>query len=468
MIISHLAWMDEDGVIPDLNLGSEVTIDALTFNPQSAAPSSDPYVMWGDEANKTVSLNLPGGEVVVQIGKERVQYVKNDEGAEIPNGTPVYKSGTDGDLMLVKIASKDHPVKAQVVGITTETLANGGEGHIVTAGEARGIDTTSFLSTDTLWLGNAGAVLNVRPEAGPDTFLQVVLGSPTTDPAVDGTIGVRIIIVQRIDSLSNVLLDSPETGDIISYVGANTRWELGQNVSKFTVPFENGLGATGTQFFGGDYDFVSGNSDFSGGITAGQANEASAKHFGIVTGAVTVDEVTITVTGNSITDLGVRTVGDTDTIVIPDATPANSYFETDKKWLGQITVTLTSGTGIQCNYGGVKYWDNSNVNFRLRSFEVEWAAGANDANPDIKLIHHKKTGWTYNVGSTPTFPYLESMADTYGTDKQLISGQKGFFKRTELDVDVAGGDSEGLLWAITNTANNAFKGGRATARVTQR
>jgi hypothetical protein len=76
------------------------------------------------------------------------------------------------------------------------------------------------------------------------------------------------------------------------------------------------------------------------------------------------------------------------------------------------------------------------------------------------LRHHKATGWTYNAGSTPTPPTaIASMATDHSTEKQLIDGEDGAWKRTNLSTNIAGNDSEGTIIEIVTTANRAFEFG---------
>lgn len=220
--------------------------------------------------------------------------------------------------------------------------------------------------------------------------------------------------------------------------------------------FDSLAGAFGTYYIGGFYIHSGTASDFSGGPTFGTANKSYAAHFFVVLGADTVDELTIRVTGTSITDAAVRTTTDTEDIVIPNATSANAYFETDKKWLGQVTITVVSGTAKTCDYGFSKYWDNLNNDFTVTGLEVTWLGGANDSGANIELLHHKTTGWTYTgSGATPPTP-LAAMDTDHSTESEVGSGVQGAWKRTGLATDIDASGSEGTLWRITTTANNAF------------
>lgn len=223
--------------------------------------------------------------------------------------------------------------------------------------------------------------------------------------------------------------------------------------------FGSPTGATGTFYWGGFY-FNSGTAnDFSPSTTLGTANASYAAHLFVVLGADTVDELTLTVTGTSITDAGVRTTSDTQNIVIPNGSLTDAYFETDKKWLGAVTISVASGTPKICDFGYSKYWDNANTDFTVKGLEATWLGGANDTAPDIQLIHHKSTGWTYTAtGATPPTPIAAMVAD-HVTEIQVRNGEDGAWKRTNLDVAISASDSEGTLFAVINTTNKAFEAG---------
>jgi hypothetical protein len=223
--------------------------------------------------------------------------------------------------------------------------------------------------------------------------------------------------------------------------------------------FVSPSGSSGTFHWGGFYKHSGTADDFSGGPTFGTANSSYAAHFFVVLGALTVDELTLTVTGTSITDAAVRTTSDTENIVIPDATSANAYYETSKKWIGAVVITVASGTAKTCDFGHAKYWDNGNTDFTVKGLEVTWLGGADDAAPDIALHHHKSAGWTYTgSGATPPTS-IASMATDHGTESLVKNNEPGAWKRTDLDTAVAGSASEGVMFHVVTTANKAFEEG---------
>ena len=238
-----------------------------------------------------------------------------------------------------------------------------------------------------------------------------------------------------------------------------------ENPGLFTKswPFKSKSGASGTVYVGGLYELASSDNDFSAPPTFGTANKALGAHAFVVLGAATVDELTIRVSGTSITDAGVRTGSDTEDVVIPNSTAVDSYFETTKKWLGQITISVQSGTAKTCNYGFANYWNNNGADFSVTGCEASWLAGASDSDADLQVLHHKATGWTFNSGAPPTPPSaIASMAADYSTDDQTISGEQGAWKRTGLSADVNADSAEGVIIAVVTSANGAFDLGSFT------
>jgi len=237
-----------------------------------------------------------------------------------------------------------------------------------------------------------------------------------------------------------------------------------QTLSQITKSwsFDSPAGTSGTYYFGGFYQFHTAAFTPAAGTNVGTANSAYAAHALVVLGAASTDMV-VRVTGTSITDTATRTTSDTEDIDTSGGS-TNAYYETSKKWIGQVSYTLQSGTGVTINAGFAKYWDNDNSNFEIVGFEATWLGGAADSGADIELLHHQPTGWTYG-GTTPTTPTaVASMATDYSTESEIVNGEDGAWKRVGLTEIINGALSEGIMWRITTTANKAFELGTILLR----
>lgn len=230
---------------------------------------------------------------------------------------------------------------------------------------------------------------------------------------------------------------------------------LDQSIEFITWPFTSPAGVSGTFYFGGFYRWHGSAFTPAGGTNIGTANASYAAHVSVILGATSTDMV-VRVTGTSIDDLGNRSTSDTEDLDTSGGV-SGSYYETDKKFLGQVSVTLQSGSGVTINCGFSKYWDNNNEMFKVHGVECLWLGGANDSAPNIEILHHKATGWTYGAGGTPTVPTaLAAMATDHSTEDQVVNNQEGAWKRTNLNQIIAGQGNEGILFRVTTTANSTF------------
>jgi hypothetical protein len=215
-------------------------------------------------------------------------------------------------------------------------------------------------------------------------------------------------------------------------------------------------GASGTFYVGGFYIFGSTSFTPAGGTALGSANSAYHAHAFIVLGASSTNMV-VRVTGTSVDEAGNRADPDTEDIDTSGGV-LNDYFETSKKWVGQISYSLQSGTGVIINNGLCKYWDNQNSDFRITGIEVTGNAGASDSSPNFIVRRHSTVGWTYNVGAEPTPPVgVADMQTDYDTEYEFVTGEPFAWKRIGLSEEIAGGDGEGLICEIKTTANKAVE-----------
>ena len=234
-----------------------------------------------------------------------------------------------------------------------------------------------------------------------------------------------------------------------------------------TFAFSSPTGTTGTFYAGGYYMFGASNDNFNPAIDLGTANVSYAAHFFVVQavgGGLGTDTV-IRISGTSITDKGVRAVT-TEDLTIDDDGSAGDYYETDKKWIGQISNEKQSGPDLEMNYGFCKYWDNNNNDFTLIGIEVTGRAGANDATPNFSIIHHKGTGWTYNVGSTPTPPAaVADMNTDHNTEIQLVNTESFAWKRDNLAEPIRGDVDEGLIFEYVVNQNRSIEQANVIYRI---
>ena len=365
-------------------------------------------------------------------------------------------SGIDhgSDLDATSLTHDDHTQYFLLAGRSGGTVAYGGTG----ASDTYELHTTSHA---TKGVGNLGDTLYVDEvnnrvgisDATPEALLDVGGGTATS---IDGTDDLLVKDDVEID------------GDL--YIEGSLK-----NIPFYKNYFATtqGLGANPDVYAAGYYQYSAADANLTEASTTqvyGTANVSYAAHAFVVAAAAGVtdgSDLVLTVSGVSITDAGVRNAADSE-VVVADCTAAalNGYYETSKKWLGQITYTLSSTAGtafnFDFNYGFDKYDDFGNRDFTITDFEAVGLAGANDTNFSVKLLYHRATGWAYSAAAfTPVTAAntIVSLVTDHATDDQLVASQPFAYKRAGLSQAVTGSGSEGFLILIESSANNALEYG---------
>lgn len=231
----------------------------------------------------------------------------------------------------------------------------------------------------------------------------------------------------------------------------------------------------GIFYTAGHYDFADADANLTQAaatVNHGVANEPHSGHIGIVMGGAGTASggagaVILEVSGTSISDeTGARVESDTE-IVVSDITAValNEYYETAKKFIGTVTITLKNADGstqttfaADFNYGHCKYTDLDDSDFDLVSFQADGLPKANDAGFDVRLLKHSAAGWTYaETGFVAGNGEVCSLATDYGTESDLAAGESFAYKRKNLNTAIQGSGSEGYVIEVTTGANNSIE-----------
>jgi hypothetical protein len=97
--------------------------------------------------------------------------VKNQTGTLIPKGTPLYATGSQGDLWTVAPADASDSLKIPVVGIAGEDIADGDDGIILIKGHIRQVNTTGLPNGAEVYLKPGGGYTNIKPK-GNGVYVQ--------------------------------------------------------------------------------------------------------------------------------------------------------------------------------------------------------------------------------------------------------------------------------------------------------
>lgn len=130
------------------------SVDYIEFDQTNVVAAPTEGQLTWDANEKTLSLGMNGGDVVLQIGQEMHYRVRNNTGSTIANGTVVRFSGVLGASGIITVA----PALADgtfpsnyIIGVATENIPNGEDGLVTHFGKVRGINTSAFAVGDILY-----------------------------------------------------------------------------------------------------------------------------------------------------------------------------------------------------------------------------------------------------------------------------------------------------------------------------
>lgn len=284
-------------------------------------------VSWNiDESTLDVAL----GAATLLVGQEQLIRVTNNSGAEIVNGMAVMATGTLGNSGRITVA-KANLTQANakfILGVVTETIANGADGFVTTFGKVRGIQTNgaqygeTWLDGDVLYVKDSGngALTKVVPT---ETQVKLPVAIVVHSHGSNGSLFVRVnsidenAIAKRADKLTtarSITLTGDVTGTL-SFDGS-------ANVSMTTAIAANsvvlGTDTTGNYVAGvtqGTGITVSGTAGEGWSPTIALTNVGTAGTYRSVTtdaqGRVTGGTNPTTVSGYGLTDVYTKTEIDT-------------------------------------------------------------------------------------------------------------------------------------------------------------
>lgn len=153
------------------------SVDYIGFDTTGVVAAPTEGTLTWDAAEKTLSLGLNGGDVILQIGQEMHYRVRNNTGVQIPNGTVCRFSGVIGASGIITVApalaNGTYPSN-YIVGVATENIPNGEDGLVTHFGKVRGVNTSAFAAGDVLYASPtvSGGFTTTRPEA-PNNIVSV-------------------------------------------------------------------------------------------------------------------------------------------------------------------------------------------------------------------------------------------------------------------------------------------------------
>ena len=196
------------GTVSGTTLTSDTVSNNLNFT-SVTAPSYLEGRVWYDSTEKALAFYNDSSALAVHVSQDLIFKVINNTGSTIPNGSPVYITGTSSGQTYpnVALAKADVAATSSVIGLTNGAIANGATGYVSSQGTIDNVNTSTFTVGQVLYLSpySAGQLMNTIPptgitvQVGVATYIDSSAGhiyvkqtTPLAVPAsiITGTLGV--------------------------------------------------------------------------------------------------------------------------------------------------------------------------------------------------------------------------------------------------------------------------------------
>ena len=192
-----------DTMTGDLNILANLSAQEIEVNQAYTLPTTSPE-------NTEVIVNENGTLIWSQPEKLHLQ-VRNDEGEEIPIGTPVYAKDEIGgsNRIHVGIAKASDPTTLPAIGITETTLntTDTKDGYAITSGVFNGNITGDYLSGldegHVLYVAAAGGLTNTKP-TGPTNLIQNIGKVIKAGGGGSIILGMKVSSIDRTNDVPNL------------------------------------------------------------------------------------------------------------------------------------------------------------------------------------------------------------------------------------------------------------------------
>jgi hypothetical protein len=165
------------GTISNTTFTSDTVSNNLNFTP-TTAPSYLEGRVWYDSTEKALAFYNDSSALAVHAGQDLIVKVINNTGSTIPNGSPVYVTGTSSGQTYpnVALARADVAATSSVIGLTNGAIANGAFGYVTSQGTIDNVNTSTYTVGQVLYLSpySAGQLMNTVPPTGITVQVGVV------------------------------------------------------------------------------------------------------------------------------------------------------------------------------------------------------------------------------------------------------------------------------------------------------
>jgi len=160
---------------PTLTTPTQSSYEAWTG---TTAPTYTEGLLWYDSTAHALAYYNDSSAATVHIGQDLQLKVINNTGTTIPNGSPVYITGTSSGQTYpnVALAKADVAATSAVIGLTNGAIPNGSIGYVTANGGIDNVNTGVFTVGQILYLSpySAGQLMNTIPPTGITVQVGVV------------------------------------------------------------------------------------------------------------------------------------------------------------------------------------------------------------------------------------------------------------------------------------------------------
>lgn len=387
---SYVSASNIDGLVPSSSTAtsashaefSVTSSFALNFNPSATASYADyatsaSYAITAshvdgtiDSASYAISSSHAEFADLAADANDLIVGVKNTLGVTISKGQTLHATGVTGENIDVITASNDSDMPA--IGLALTDINASATGNAIISGKIIGIDTSTFVAGNNVYVGRAGAITATKPTGS--SFIQ------------------NIGIVGKVDASDGelVVLGSGRTNDLpnltTDYVWKGDANGVPQAVASSSLKVDNATSAS--------YAVSSSRSELAGSATsatsasfASNANTAtSASHAVQADSAITATSATTATSASHAVRSDISDdIASTANITVNQITASSATFTSAS--IGNLTTITGSATIIGDQYiilnsdaptarfAGIKVYDSGSANtgsFEWDSVDDNW------------------------------------------------------------------------------------------------
>jgi len=184
-------------------------IDGIQFNTEYVQDSHTEGLVHWNSSDGTLEVDMPGGQVSLQVGQEMLVRVRNETGSTITDGSVVWNTGSSGNKPLIALADALSTSDPRQTGMATEDIEHNSNGYVNLGGMVRGLDTSAHVEGTSLYLSTTPGLVTATAPTSPDHVYWIAV--VTRQHADEGSIYHKPTMPLNVSSLSDFNGTDPDT-----------------------------------------------------------------------------------------------------------------------------------------------------------------------------------------------------------------------------------------------------------------